>query len=770
MQEVYGLEADTIKVVSNDGSPAGQKHWLVWNSPFVSPKVPESGRVHPIQEAARLLLELTKRNIRTIAFCRVRRTCELLMKSVRSELVERNIDGDSKIMAYRGGYSASDRRLIEHEMFSGHLVGIIATNALELGIDIGALDAVIMVGFPFSIANLRQQSGRAGRRSQASLSVLIGGGDPLDQHYMANPQLILNEPVPAIQSLMLDNSLIMENHLQCAAEESPINILNDAQYFGAGSRLSLFKEIVASKLQLITMNFDGEAQEEEEEEPEEERYYTCDSRYLPYPSSNFSLRSLGTTDDDEEYSVIDITGNRNTIIEQIEPSRVSFTLYEGGVFIHQGCTYLIKSVDPQARYAIVEKKELNWITKQRDYTDVDPARTEAVKLLSDSPSILNSAKESNKLTNNGVGSGNTGSSNNSVGFKLQAVFGLVSIRTIVFGFTKLTMSSLNNNGQTSKGFNKIIDVVEIPGPQQRPFEYDANGFWINLPDELINLVKNTKNLSIAAGIHAAEHVILAVMPNCLSRSASMSPIGTLLAEPLDLEPRDLEPIGSENNTNLKSSGSDVLPVAAAKTPLPPTFLRRSILTSAPYLGTECKAPEKEFKQTDSTRKRPARLIFHEKQRRPTTATSSFGGGGGGGGRSNHQNNNNTAGNGYGGLASKAFANLPQILTKAAHLISNCPQACSLGCMACGVTLPGCTENNVVVSKPAATVILRYLAVMIGEHGHQHKRQQNSELDGSQMQQQTAWDLLDLDSIPNGPEENLLFRKMADTVVSSSNAG
>lgn len=663
ISEIYGIGEETIKVVSNDGSPAGEKHWLVWNSPYVSPEIPESGRIHPIGEASRLLIELTMRGVRTIAFCRVRRTCELLMKAVRTQLQERDLSDPPNIMSYRGGYSATDRRLIELEMFSGKLSGIVATNALELGIDIGALDAVLMVGFPFSIAALRQQSGRAGRRSQASLCILIGGGDPIDQHYMANPGLILTEPNLNGQEVMLDNSVIMENHLQCAAHELPINILNDERFFGTGGRAAQFREMVTSTLELIS---------DDPNELEDEYYYTCASKYLPNPSSTFSLRGLGTANEDEDFSVIDITSGRNTVIEQVEVSRVAVTLYEGGVFMHQGCTYLIKSVDPKARYATVEKKELNWITKQRDFTDVDPARTERVTLLSEQPTVFKD-------------------SDNAIGVNLQARYGKVSVQTIVFGFYKLTSSSLNDKGKKSKGFFKIIDAVEIPGPQQRPLQFDANGLWINLPTELIDLVQTTKHLSIAAGIHAAQHILMAVMPYYSSTPATAD-----------------------------NSPPPTMPDADAPTSVYNYWRSGNGMSD---LGTECKAPEKEFKKTASLRKRPARLIFYENRNSGSAAAGDA----------------NAA-----GIASKAFANIKSVLGKALYLVSNCPVSCTIGCPACGVAMPGCTENNVVLSKPAAILILRYLVVM-GKPG-------------------CSLEDLDLNSIPEGPEENLANMKMADTII------
>ena len=170
MATVFGVE--NIKVVNVDGSPYGRKEHLVWNPPFIDKHNVAQGRVHTITEASRVFRFLMERGIRAIVFCKVsklvtglysntddlyqiRRICELLMKQVRADLLsEGRGDMADRVMSYRSGYSAQDRRQIEQEMFSGRLLGIVATTALELGIDIGSLDAVITVGFPYTLSGL----------------------------------------------------------------------------------------------------------------------------------------------------------------------------------------------------------------------------------------------------------------------------------------------------------------------------------------------------------------------------------------------------------------------------------------------------------------------------------------------------------------------------------------------------------------------------------------------------------------------------------------
>lgn len=138
MRTIFGV--DSIKLTDVDGSPAGKKEFLCWNSPCKDPENPSLGRVDPVLESAKLFTQLILRGIRAIAFCRARNACELLVKEVKSEFVRLDrSEVAPRVMAYRGGYTPQDRRQIEKEMFEGHLLGIVATSALELGVDIGSL-------------------------------------------------------------------------------------------------------------------------------------------------------------------------------------------------------------------------------------------------------------------------------------------------------------------------------------------------------------------------------------------------------------------------------------------------------------------------------------------------------------------------------------------------------------------------------------------------------------------------------------------------------
>lgn len=436
MKTIFGV--DKIKLTDFDGSPSGRKEFLCWNTPFKDPKDPTSGRGDTMAESARLFCQLILRGVRVIAFCRVRKQCEVLITAVRNEAASlERPDVAARVMGYRGGYAPQDRRKIEKEMFEGKLMGIIATNALELGVDIGSLDAVITVGFPYTIANLRQQSGRAGRRNKDSLSVLVGDCFATDQYYMDNPDEIFTKPNCELQ-VDLMNMLVLEGHIQCAAFEMPIRPDEDKAYFG-----KQLPEIADERMVKDPLGF-----------------YHCNDRFRPHPSKCVAIRDT----EDGHFAVVDITNGRNIVLEEVEPSRAFFTIYEGGIFLHQGHTYLVKEFSPEQRIAKVSLVKVDWTTQQRDYTDIDPIETEAIRKIPDSLS--------------------------------RAFFGAIKIRAVVFGFFKVDKK------------RRILDAVQVDNP---PIEILSKGMWLDVPKSALEIL-NSRRLNVAGAIHAAEHAMLSLMP------------------------------------------------------------------------------------------------------------------------------------------------------------------------------------------------------------------------------------------------------------------
>ncbi|KAL4797098.1 hypothetical protein BDV19DRAFT_377815 [Aspergillus venezuelensis] len=444
MQAIFGV--DDVKLVDFDGSPCGRKEFLCWNTPFKDPSDPTSGRGDAVAEAARLFCQLILRGARVIAFCRIRKLCEVLLQAVKTECtrLERSEVGNM-IMGYRGGYSPQDRRKIEAEMFQGQLLGIVATNALELGVDIGSLDAVITLGFPYSISNLRQQSGRAGRRNKDSLSVLIGDRYPTDQYYMRNPEELFSKPNCELQ-VDLTNELVLEGHIQCAAFELPIAPDTDSIYFGP--HLAHF---ASTRLKRDAMG-----------------YYHCHERFRPHPSRCVPIRDT----EDQHFAVIDTTNNRNMVLEEVEASRAFFTLYEGGIFLHQGQTYLVKELNPDAFFARV-----------RDFTDIDPIETEHSRL-------VNTRSQTPTTTANDT-------PDPSLSPKCRAYFGPIRITAIVYGFFKIDKRG------------RILDAVPVDNP---PITLFTKGLWLDIPKIALDILESHR-LNIAAAIHAAEHAVLSLLPS-----------------------------------------------------------------------------------------------------------------------------------------------------------------------------------------------------------------------------------------------------------------
>lgn len=336
-------------------------------------------------------------------------------------------------------------------MFEGKLMGIVATNALELGVDIGSLDAVITLGFPYSISNLRQQSGRAGRRNKDSLSVLVGDKFPTDQHYMRNPNELFTKPNCELQ-VDLANELILEGHVQCAAFEMPIQPDEDTVYFG--------KQLMALAVTRLAKGDYG--------------FYHCHERFRPQPSRCVSIRDT----EDQHFAVIDTTHARNAVLEEVEASRAFFTIYEGGIFLHQGQTYLVQELNTDRRFARVVRVHVDWTTRQRDYTDIDPIETEAMRLIGTQQKEEKEEEEKENTT------------------LPRAFYGTVQIHAVVYGFFKVDPRG------------RVLDAVEVDNP---PIDIFTKGMWLDVPKCALQILES-RRLNIAAAIHAAEHAILSLLP------------------------------------------------------------------------------------------------------------------------------------------------------------------------------------------------------------------------------------------------------------------
>jgi DEAD/DEAH box helicase domain-containing protein len=328
-----------FEVVDNDGSPYGGKRFVFWNPPVIDEA--KSTRRSSNSETTFLFTELVRHDIRTLVFTRTRKLTELIYVYSCDKLITSLAD---RIKPYRAGYLPEDRRKIEKALFNGELLGVVATNALELGIDIGNLDATILNGYPGSISSTWQQAGRSGRRSGDSLSFLIALDNPLDQYFMNNPDSFFGKPFENVL-INAGNMNILKPHLLCAAWEKPLG-KSDHAFFGESYDTAL-------------------------EEMEEEGTVRCRNGWwyisprIAHPAQHINIRSTS----DRNYGVLD-ESQGYALLETVESSTAFFQIHEGAIYLHQGDAYFIKTLDIQKGVAIAEPANVPYYTQTKEIIEL----------------------------------------------------------------------------------------------------------------------------------------------------------------------------------------------------------------------------------------------------------------------------------------------------------------------------------------------------------------------------------------------------------------
>jgi DEAD/DEAH box helicase domain-containing protein len=302
-------------VIDRDAAPKAERTIALWNPPLTDEEL--GLRASALGEASRLMAALVERGIRTLCFAKSRKAAELVHRFTAQRL------GDStRLSPYRAGYTPAQRREIERRLVEGDLLGVSATNALELGIDVGLLDCVICVGFPGTVASLRQQWGRAGRTGHG-LAVLVASEDALDQFFMREPEALLDRRVEAA---ILDhtNPRVLDGHVRTAAFEAPLDE-KDTDTLGAAAleRASLLPELRHTPSGYVWAGRD-------------------------YPAGRFGLRS--STPD--PFSVVDTS--TGSLLGLVERERAYSTVHTGAVYLHLGEAYRVLELDHEARAALVE--------------------------------------------------------------------------------------------------------------------------------------------------------------------------------------------------------------------------------------------------------------------------------------------------------------------------------------------------------------------------------------------------------------------------------
>jgi DEAD/DEAH box helicase domain-containing protein len=353
------LTGHKMELIKNDGSPRGARYFVLWNPPFIaddrmlrrSRRYRYFGRINfqPFitgdrmsrrssnVEGQRLMAELIRNGVQTITFTRARVVAELIYRYCREEFLKKGeTDLAESIRSYRAGYLPEDRREIERMLFSGELMGVTSTTALELGIDVGDLDACIIVGFPGTIASMLQQSGRAGRGSEQALTVLIPYNDPIEQYLIRNSDYLFGQS-PENAVIDPDNPYVLDHHLRCATYEIPLTD-EDEEIFGPYMNpiLELLENYGTVR------NFDG-------------KWYWATGEY---PAGEVSLRLIS----DDTYVIMD-AARGNAIMGSVDSISGLETVYPGAVYMHEGDTYFVQKLDIEQKTAYVEESRVDYYTQ-----------------------------------------------------------------------------------------------------------------------------------------------------------------------------------------------------------------------------------------------------------------------------------------------------------------------------------------------------------------------------------------------------------------------
>jgi DEAD/DEAH box helicase domain-containing protein len=412
-----------VTVIGDDAAPRAERTILLWNPPLLDEELGLRGSA--LAEAAKLQASFVERGLRTLTFAKSRKAAELIHRFTAERLGD-----DTHLSPYRAGYTAQQRREIERRLSEGELLGVSATNALELGIDVGLLDVVISVGFPGTIASLRQQWGRAGRRG-SGLAVLVASEDGLDQFFMREPDKLLGRRVEAA---ILDhaNPRVLAGHVRSAAYEGPLTD-DDAAILGpealaAARRDPELKETPAG---IVWAGKD-------------------------HPAARISLRSS----EPDAFSIVD--GSTGAVLGVVERSRAYSTVHEGAVYLHMGESYLVRELNLNTMYAVVEPFSGTWYTQAKKDTMtqiVEPRRVEW------------------KLG-------------------MEVVFGEIEVTQQVVAYERKTLSS-----------QERIEMVQLELP---PTTFATEAVWY-LPDPH-HLAEVDEMPKLLGTLHAAEHAMIAVLP------------------------------------------------------------------------------------------------------------------------------------------------------------------------------------------------------------------------------------------------------------------
>jgi len=330
---------EPVELIDQNGAPAGEKYFVFYTPPVVNPHL--GIRRSYINEARRIATVFLNQRLQTIVFAQSRLLTEVLVTYLKNDL-EKGLKDEGLIRGYRGGYLPIRRREIEKGLREGKILGVVSTNALELGIDIGTLDVAVLAGYPGTIASTWQRAGRAGRKTGKSAAVLVASSAPLDQFIVNHPDYFFSSP-PEMALINPDNLSILVNHIQCAAFELPFE---DGEKFGTVEINEILKLLEEEEMLHHTQN---------------KWFWTSEA----YPADAISLRSISS----DNFVVVDIT-EKPRVIAEVDFSSALTTLHPKAIYICEGEQYFVEAFDYEQRKAYVKKTDVDYFTDAIDYTNV----------------------------------------------------------------------------------------------------------------------------------------------------------------------------------------------------------------------------------------------------------------------------------------------------------------------------------------------------------------------------------------------------------------
>jgi DEAD/DEAH box helicase domain-containing protein len=413
--------------VGESGAPSGPRSVLLYNPPVINSEL--GIRQSYLKAAVRITADLVRARVPTLLFGQGRNQVETMLKYLRDRLARDRVEAD-QIVSYRGGYLPETRRRIEAGLREGAIRCVVATNALELGIDIGSLDAVVCAGYPGSIAALWQRFGRAGRRQEGSLAVMVASSAPLDQYCALDPRAIVDTPVEQAR-IDPDNVEILLQHVKCAAFELPFE---EGERFGSVSPEDTVEALEFLSQHKLLHPVPGR-------EGKRTFHWAADA----YPASHVSLRSVGW----DNFVIIEIAQGKQHNIAEMDFRSTHTMLHEQAIYQHEGEQYQVERLDFENHKAYVRKVEPDYFTTAMTYTRVEVIEQEESEPL---------------LSTHGSDEGDAGEA-------AIAGLGEVSVVEKVVGFKKIKFHTHENVG---------YGEVRLPELQKH-----TSAFWVLVPERVV---------------------------------------------------------------------------------------------------------------------------------------------------------------------------------------------------------------------------------------------------------------------------------------------